>query len=250
MNLPNKLLRRLPIAALAMACLLLAAACGSEPTVAPTPTPEPELTLDELLASAGEKLTALSTAKFQMVDEMESGAKFFGLTLKTVEGDIRSPDSARMLVDAEAPAMGFVVIEILAVGEQAFIKFSKDAPWLPLPIDQVPFNFGGMGVTLSEVAARLDKTPAIVGRESVGGAQTIRIDGNVLSEDMSDLITSVDPGHAITLSYWFDEADHTMRQLRIDGKLFDDDAAGTSRLVNMDIDVPVDIQLPDTASVP
>ena len=249
MNLSNKLLRRLPIAAMAMACLLLAAACGSEPTVEPKPTPEPELTFDELLASAGEKLAAMSTAKFQMVDEMQSGAKFFGLTLKTVEGDIRSPDSARMLVDAEAPAMGFVVIEILAVGEQAFMKFSKDAPWLPLPIEQVPFKFGGIGVTLSEVLSVM-KDAAIVGRESVGGAQTIRIDGNVLSEDMSDLITSVDPGHAITLSYWFDEVDHTLRQLRIDGQLFDDDAPGTSRLVNMDIDVPVDIQLPDTASAP
>ena len=39
-----------------------------------------------------------------MVDEMESGAKFFGLTLKTVEGEIKSPDSARIVVDAVAPA--------------------------------------------------------------------------------------------------------------------------------------------------
>ena len=247
MNLSRTFRLALCISVLAMGLLFLAAACEAEPTVAPTPTPEPELTLDELLASAGQKLAAMSTAKFHMIDEMQTGAKFFGTTLKTVEGDIRSPDSARMLVDVEAPGMGFVEIEILAVGEQAFMKFSRDAPWLPLPLEQVPFNFGGIGVTLSELLPVM-KDAAIVGRESVGDFQTIRVDGNVLSEDMSDLITSVDPGHAITLSYWFDGVEHTLRQLRIDGQLFDDDAPETSRLVNMDFDAPVDIQLPDAAS--
>ncbi|MCY4624725.1 MAG: LppX_LprAFG lipoprotein [Chloroflexi bacterium] len=182
-----------------------------------------------------------------MSDETQSGAKFFGTTLKTVEGDIQSPASARMLVDVEAPGMGFVEIEIIAIEEQAFMKFSRDAPWLPLPLEQVPFNFGGMGLTLSALLPVL-QDPTVVGRESVGDFQTIRVDGNVMSEDMSNLITSVDPGHAITLSYWFDENGHTLRQLRIDGQLFNDDAPETSRLVNMDIDVPVDIQLPEVAS--
>ena len=231
---------------LVMGLLLAAAACGSEPA-APTPTPEPGLSLDEMLANAGAKLAAMSTAKFSMTDETQSGAKFFGTTLKTVEGDIRSPDSARMLVDVEAPGMGFVEIEIVAIQDQAFMKFSRDAPWLPLPIEQVPFNFGGIGITLSEILVVM-KDPAIVGTESVGDYETIRIDGNVQSEDMSGLISTVDAGHAITLSFWFDEAGPTMRQLRIDGQLFNDDAPETSRLVNMEFEVPVDIQLPEVAS--
>ena len=231
---------------LAASLLFVLAACGSEP-VAPTPTPEPELLLDDMLANAGAKLAAMSTAKFSMTDETQTGAKFFGTTLKTVEGDIRSPDSARMLVDVEAPGMGFVEIEIVAIKDQAFMKFSRDAPWLPLPLEQVPFNFGGIGITLSEIIAVM-KAPAIVGPESVGDYEAIRIDGSVQSEDMMGLISSVDPGHAITLSFWFDEADQTMRQLRIDGQLFNDDAPETSRLVNMEFGVPVDIQLPEVAS--
>ena len=232
---------------LVMGLLLAAAACGSGPT--PTPTPEPELSLDEMLANAGAKLAAMSTANFRMIDEMQTGQKFFGTTLKTVEGDIRSPDSTRILVDVEAPVMGFVVIEIVAIRDQAFMKLSRDAPWLPLPLEQVPFNFGRIGITLSEMLIVM-KDPVIMGPEPVGEYETIRIDGNVQSEDMSDLITSVDPGHAITLSFWFDETDQTMRQLRIDGQLFNDDAPETSRLVNMEFDVPVDIQLPDVASRP
>ena len=251
MQLSKIVCRRLSIIALVMGLLLLAAACGAEPTppVTPTSTPEPELSLDDLLSGAEEKLAAISTAKFQMIDESESGAKFFGTTLKTVQGEIRSPDSAKMLVDAESPSFGFVEIEIVAVGEQAFMKFSEDAPWLPLPLDQVPFNFGGIGTTLAELLPVMKNT-AIVGREPVRGTESIRIDGDVVSEDMSDLITSVDPSHPITLTFWLDEFEHILRQFRITGQLFDDDGLGTTRLVTMDINVPVDIQLPDIAPEP
>ena len=249
MNLLKILGRRLSVAVLAIGCLFLIAACGGEPpaTVAPTPTPEPELTLNDLLSSAGERLAALSTAKFQMIDEMESGAKFFRTTLKTLDGEVKSPDSVRMLADVEVPALGFAQIEILAVGDLAYMKFSKDAPWAPLPLDQVPFNFRGLGVTLSELLPIM-KNVAITGREFAGGAQTIRIDGNVVSEELSNLITSADSGHAITLTLWLDEVDHTLRQIRIVGQVFDDDAPATSRLLTIDIDVPVDIQLPDIDS--
>ena len=36
-------------------------------------------------------------------------------------------------MDVVAPGFGFVEIEMLAVGDQAYMKFSKDAPWAPLP---------------------------------------------------------------------------------------------------------------------
>ena len=248
MNLPTTLGRRLSITVLAMGFLLLASACESEPTPTAAATPTPTPNLDDLLSSAGAKLAAMSTAKFQMIDEMESGAKFFGMTLKTVEGEVKSPDSARILVDVVAPGLGFAEVEILAVGDQAYMKFSADAPWAPLPLDQVPFNFGGLGITLSELLPII-KDAAIAGRESVGAAQTVRIEGNIVSEDMSDLITSVDSGHAITLTLWIDEADHALRQFRIAGKLYNDDAPETTRLVIIaGFNVPVDIQPPDIAS--
>ena len=190
----------------------------------------------------------MSSAKLQMVDELESGAQFFGTTLKSMEAEIQSPHSARMLVDVVAPSLGFVEIEILAVGDQAYMKFSKDAQWLPLPLEQVSFNFGAVGVTLSEVLPIM-KNVAITGRESLGGAQTIRVDGNIVSEELSDLITSVDSGHLITLTFWLDEVEHTLRQLRIAGKIFDADAPGTKRLVTISgLNVPVDIQVPDIAA--
>ena len=243
MKLSNTVRRRLSIPVLVMGLLFLAAACEGKPTstVVPTPTPTPELTLNDLLSSAGDKLADISTAKFQMTDEIESGAQFFGTTLKNVEGEIESTDSVRMLVDVEAPSLGFVEIEILAVKDTAYMKFSKDAQWVPLPLDQVPFNFGGIGVTLSELLPII-RDATIAGRESVEGAQTIRIDGNIVSEELSKLITSVDSGHPITLTFWIDEDDHALRQLRIAGKLFNGDAPETRRLVIIrELNVPVDI---------
>ena len=274
MNLSKIVRHGLPIITLVIGFLFLVAACEAEPTptvaptstptvaptptptvaptptptVAPTPTPELALSLSDLLPTVGEKLTEISTARFQMIDELESGSKFFGMTLKTVEGEVKSPDSFRMVVDVETPNFGFVEIEMLGVGEQAFMKFSEDAPWARLPLDQVPFNFGGLGITLSELLPIM-KNATIAGRESVGGTQTIRIDGDVASEEMANLITSADPGHAIVLTFWIDEIDYTLRQFRIAGKLFDDDGPETKRLINiMDINVPVDIQLPEIDS--
>ena len=274
MDLSKILRRKLSITGLVMGLLFVTAACGADPTptVAPTPTPtvvptatpavvptptptiaptpNPDTSLNDLLSSAAGKLAAISTVKFQMVDEFESGAKFFGMTLKSVEGEVRSPDRFRMVVAVETPNFGFVEIEMLAVGEQAYMKFSEDAPWAPLPLDQVPFNFGGIGVALSELLLSLGD-PSIAGRESIGGAGTVRVDGNIVSQDLSGLITSVDPGHAVTLTFWIDETEHTMRQLRIDGKIYNDDEPGTKRLVSiMDVNVPVDIQLPDIDSKP
>ena len=94
MNLFRTRRRGLSITVLMLAFLFLTAACGGASTPVPTPTPQ----LSDVLASAGEKLAAMSTAKFKMVDELESGAKFFGTTFKSMEADVKTPDSFRMLV--------------------------------------------------------------------------------------------------------------------------------------------------------
>ena len=134
MNLFRTHRRGLSITVLMLAFLFLTAACGGASTPVSTPTPQ----LSDVLASAGEKLATMSTAKFKMVDELESGAKFFGTTFKSMEADVKAPDSFRMLAKVVAPGIGFVEIEMVAVGDQAVMKFSKDAPWVPLPLDQVP----------------------------------------------------------------------------------------------------------------
>ena len=86
MKLTEAIRSRVTIPILLLGLLMLGAACGSggepeaESVDEPTATPMPEITLDELVASAEEKLAAISTVKFEMVDEKESGQEFFGMT--------------------------------------------------------------------------------------------------------------------------------------------------------------------------
>ena len=240
--------RRGSASVLAMGVLLLAAACQSEQAAEPAPADPAELSVEDLVASVADGLAAMASAQFEMIDELESGAKFFGTTFKSMEAEVRSPDRVRMVVDVVAPGLGFAEVEILAVGEQAFMKFSRDAPWLPLPLDQVPFNFGAVGPTLSEVVRNISG-PSVTGEETVLDRPTIRLEGQVMSDDLSTLITSADAGHEVTLTLWVEEGDHTLRQLVIAGKLFNDDAPETRRLLIISgVNVPVDIQLPDIAS--
>lgn len=250
MSLSKTIRNGLLVAILLIGLLSAAIACGGESgsDAAPGPTPTPELSLDELLSKLGGNLASMETMRFDLVDEHESGAPFFGMTLKSLEGEIKAPASFRMAVKVKTTGVAFVEIGMLAVGDEAFMKFSEDAPWAPLPLDQVPFNFAGLGPTLSDLLPIINDT-IIAGRELIEGDQTIRLDGNVQSEDLSDLITTVDAGHRVDLTLWIDEDELNLRRLRISGQIYDDDGPETSRLLNITgIGIQVDIELPDIAS--
>ena len=204
------------------------------PTPAPTPTPSAEEMLDDLLSSVEEKLADMSTAEFDMTDETESGAPFFGTEFKSLTGQVKSPDSFWMQVKVVVPALGFAEIEMMAVGEDALMKFSEGAPWTPLPLDQVPFNFRGLGVTLSQlVPAMSDVT--LIGQETVGDTETTSFEGTIPSEGMDG------PDHGrwtratpITLTFWVDEdRAHAAAASDFGGKLFNDDGPETTRLLDI-----------------
>ena len=242
MNMSRSLSCGLAVAVSIVAFLFMSIGCGEESGPSPTPTPA----LSGLLTNTGEKMAAISTAKLTMIDEKESGAKFYLSTIKSMEAQVKAPDSFKILVNAEAPAFGFVEIEMIGIGEKAFLRFTKEAPWAPLPLKQVPFNFAGLGQTVRDVLFMVrDGDGAVTGSESVNGIQTTRVEGKVLSEQLSDLITSVDPGHEVVLTLWIDEADQTLKQMRITGRIYNDDGPETSRLLTVyDIDVPVEIEPP------
>ena len=242
LNFSRLLSHWLAITASIVAFLFMSAGCGGESGPPPTPTPA----LPGLLTNTGEKLATISTAKMTMIDEKESGAKFYLSTIKSVEAQVKAPDSFKILVNADAPGFGLIEIEMIAIGENAFLKFTEEAPWAPLPLKQVPFNFAGLGQTMRDVLFMVrDGDGAITGSESVNGIQTTRVEGKVLSEHLSDLITSADPGLELVLTLWIDETDQSLKQMRIAGRLYNNDGPETSRLLTVyDIDVPVEIEPP------
>ena len=236
------------LAALLIGSLLLVAACEGEPTSTPTAAPTPTPSADDFIAAVGQNIAAMSTAKFGMIDETETGAKFFGTTFKSMEAQVQAPDSLNMTVEVVAPLFGFVVIEIIKVGDQAFLKLSRDAPWNSIPTDQVPFNFAGMGTVFAGLSDTLTDV-VLIRQEEVQGAQTIKVEGVIDSEELLPLITSADPGNPVTLTFWIDETEAILRQMRLAGQIYNEDAPETTRLLTVeDVNVPVDIQLPESAS--
>ena len=254
MRLSTTLIRQLSITLLLIGSLFLAAACSEEPTPAPTttptatPVPTPTPSVDDFLAAVGASITGMETAKFGLIDETETGALFLGMTFKSMEAELETPSSVRMVVSVGASGFGFVEIEIIEVEEQAFLKLSEGAPWAPLPPDQVPFDFAGLGVVFATLQDTIQNV-AMTGRETLEGNQTIRVEGVIPSEALLPLITSADSGHEVTLTLWIDETELVLRQARLAGQIYDADAPETTRLLTIeDINVPVDIELPDIAS--
>ena len=91
----------------------------------------------------------------------------------------------------------------------------------------------------------------MTGRETVQGSPAIAVQGVIPSEALLPLITTANAGHQVTVTLWIDETQLTLRQIRLAGRIYDDDGPETTRLITVeDINVPVEIALPDLATSP
>lgn len=250
------LIRGLLAPALMVVLLFMAAACGEEPTPMPTPAatptatpvPTPTPSVEEFLTAVGSSIANMSSAKFSMVEETGTAAQFYGTTFKRMEAEVEAPGSVKMLVEVVAPGFGFVEIEIIKVGSQAFLKLSEDAPWSSMPPSLIPFEFAGLAVVFATLPNTI-RDAALTGREELQGEQAIRVEGVIDSGDLLPLITSANSGHPIALTLWIDETDALLRQIRLAGQVYDEDGPETTRLLILEgINVPVDIELPASAS--
>ncbi len=239
---------RLAFVALAVVFVLATGACGGEaepdaPEADPTTTTTEALSAEAVLKGAAEEIATLSTTKFTMVDENETGAKFMGTTLKRLNAEVEEPDRFKLAVEAQS-ALGFVRIQVVGIGDEVLMQLFDGAPWSPVEPDQIPFNLTGLGMTLHDILLAIEDA-TISGSESLGGGPALRLETTLASDDLSALITNADSGHSLDALLWIGESDRALRQIRIAGQVYDDDAQETVRVITIeDVDVPVDITLP------
>ena len=186
----------------------------------------------------------LDTASFRLEDEGETSARFFGLKFESMEGQVRMPDSFKIQVEATS-FLGFIKIEIVAVGDQAFISdFINKEKWVPVSVDALPFNFANLGNTLAEIIPEITD-PAFAGEERLEGRLSWRIRGTVPSEGLSPLLPGNDPGHQVALELWIDKEQRLLRKIRIEGKVYAGDGPDVVRVLDIyGFDEPVEISLP------
>ena len=231
---------------LAALVLSYAAACGPAATPIPTATIEPPLDPEAILALAVTNLLSLNSAAFVLEHQIGSTELLPGLVMKKATGVVDIPDRLRLKVEAEVAApRTFVEINVIIIGEQAYMTDFFSGQWRMVPPESLPVNFLDFGQTLADIVDAVTE-PALSGVEEVEGRQHQRITGLVPSEGLASLVPGAVAGLEVKLELWVDREDGLLRRVLITGPVVPGDVPETVRLLSIDdVNVPVDIVPPE-----
>ena len=180
------------------AALLWTLSCGPSPsathtavpaltptaTSEPTPTPSPL----QVIRNSSARMIALDTASFTLEHEDGGSSELLpGLELFVARGEVDMPD--RFKIKAETMSLfprSFFEINIVVVGDQAFITDPVTERRIPAPIETLSFNFADLGRTLSDIILSMGN-PTAAGTEKVDGVPSWRIEGTLPSESLRKL---------------------------------------------------------------
>ena len=230
-----------------LTAVLWTLSCGSAPTATPlsepTPTPSPR----QVIEVSGARMTALKTARFTLEQQGQSAALFFGVELNLLKGEVRMTDRFELRVEATSTFIrSFIEINIIGVGDRAFLTNPITGEWNEIPTDDLPFNFANLGHTLRDIIRSI-QDPRTVGTEELDGVQSWRVKGVVSSEDLISLASGADSGYQVTLEGWIGQPEGLVRKVRIEGQIFAEDDPNVVRVLTLHgFDEPVEISLPET----
>ena len=236
------------ILAALVSALLLTSACSSSSTSTPLPDPTSTPSPLRVLEESSARMLLITTASFTLEeDEGETSARFFGLELQSMEGQISLPESFVIRVGAISP-LGFLKVDIVGVGDDVLMSdLIQRGKWNRLPADALPFDFVNLASTLSDIIPFIREV-RLAGTERVDGVVSWRIRGIVASESLRRLVTGAAPGFEVGLELWIGQDDHLLRRIRIEGALYSGDTAGVVRVLDIgEFDQPVEIVLPATS---
>lgn len=231
---------------LAMAAMLLAqaVACGSlpSPTPTPTPTPDPQVTLRRAVSQVLE----MKSAAFTLEHQVGSTILFPGLEMSKASGVVDIPNKIRLRVEAQSTIpRSFVEINVVIIGEQAWMTDFISGQWRQVPLESLPVTFSDLGRTLADIIEAV-RDPRLIGSQALEGRDTYRIEGRVQSEDLAALVPGAGEGFEVVLMLWLDQDDGLLRRVLITGQVVPSDIPGAVRLLTLeDINLPVDITAPE-----
>lgn len=238
---------RLPVCLLvALVLMSNVAGCGPAPTPVPTATLEPPPDPKATLARAVANLLSLDSAAFTLEHQIGSTALLPGLVMKKATGVVDIPDRLRLTVEAEVTSpQTFVEINVIIVGQQAYMTDFFTGQWRPVPLESLPVNFLDFGQTLAGILDAVTD-PALAGVEEVEDRHQQRVAGLVLSEALEPLVPGAEEGLEVELDLWVDGESGLLRRVLITGPVVPGDVPDTVRLLSIgDVNVPVDITPPE-----
>lgn len=243
------LLRNLPSFAnliAAIALLSLFVGCGTSPTPIPEATAEPTPSPEAAIAFAVLNLLELKSAAFTLEHQTGSTTLLPGLSMKKATGVVDIPDRLRLTVEAElAVPRTFVEINVITIGEQAYMTDFFSGQWRTVPLESLPVNFLDFGQILASIIEAV-AGPSFSRVEEIDGRQYQRVTGSVPSEALAALVPGAAEGLEVELELWLDLEAALLRRVLITGPVLTGDIPETVRLLAIDnINVPVDIAAPE-----
>lgn len=195
------------------------------------------------------QLLALKSAAFSL-DHLEGSTVLVpGVLMTKVYGEVSIPDRFRVTVEAESEfPKTYIEISIITIGDTAFMTDIFTGRWNQISVDSLPFNLSGLGKTLADIVEAVE-SPRVVGEERLRGVDTLHIQGNIASEDLSGLVPGAGEGFPVSLELWLDRSQGLLQQVHIIGRVVPTDAPNTVRQLTLeDINQPVTIEPPGNTS--
>ena len=233
---------RAPLFPLLMAGLwVLALACVQPPgptetpvptsTPAPTPTPTPPPDPRAILARAAERLSSDTHLEFTLEHPAGSTPLATGLNLVGAEGVASLPDRFRLVLYMEASGT-VLKLDVIVLGERAFMTNLFGGAWEPVPKEQIPFRFDFVTESVASLLAGMDDLTLMADEELEGGPAYV-IHGVGPTEALTQLIPGTLPDSTIRVELWVSKADGRLRQVQLTGPLVAGDLPETVRVVRL-----------------
>ena len=229
-------------AILAVAAVLFAVACQSEPT----PTPTPAITAEEVRDRAADSLRNLSTVHFRVTHEEGGPDIGFSSTLTEAEGDGVFPDKAEFVAKATSALFGNAALEldIVQYGEITHLRDRISMVWQALPAGTLAIDFTNINGSIADALASLGGLDLTDGG-SVDGAPVHKLTGTTPSTSMRGLVPGAPEGETLRMEVWVGRDDYLVRKVRLTGRLVEADTPDIVRVLELSrFDEPVTIEPP------
>lgn len=231
-----RIVRYPAIVVMALAVVALAA-CAT------TPPPKKELTAQEIVDKASDKMKELKSVHFRL--EVTDGKMAIGpgITVDNIEGDAASP--GRIHISTKAIVIGMVAeIELIVVADKQYLRNPLTKRW-----EVSPVSFAGANLFVPEAGAptimKGTKNLAKAENEALDGVESYHIRGTIAPAEVASLVGGVPSNSDVQVEAWIGTADFFIREIKLVGQLMQDDPAKIVRTLKLSkFNEPVTIEPP------
>lgn len=246
------------LGSLALAGLLVLAACRSAPKPSPTPTPAPTATptpwptptptravqsAKDIATAARQGMLGLGSFHFQLSQTGGGTPLIAGVEVVGAEGDVVTPNQVQ--ASLSATVMGVpTMVKVVALGGSIYVTNPLTGQWqLWTDRSNLLGTFDPSRALDGLLAQTIGLT--VLGAANLDGVATFRVGGTVDASVLATLVGGGSAGTRVQVELWVGQADSLLYQVQIRGRVTATEKEGIVRLLRLSrFNEPVRIQPP------